>query len=380
MRNRFIIILSVLSIFSKIVFSQENPAPLPDIRSSASNLPDISVIGDFAGSVTDNKNSASEKGFLVKELEFAFQGYLYPEVRADIFFALHRHGGTLEPELCEASVSFLKLVDGLSLKTGKIHVDFGKINKIHQHERPYVDQPVVITNFLGAHGLVGEGADLSYLLPLPVFVQLAVGAWQIPAHEHEPEEVSVAGLTDSNGNTIDEILVPGECGDEFGFGNEAATARIWSSFSLGNMSELEFGVSGAKGNGSHYSHHQDEAEVSGADITLKIWPSTFKRIIFQNEFLKLKRTVPVGELNRQGFYSYLGYQLNKYWETGLRYDSSENAFPVIEKTNSVSLVITNKLTETTKIRLQYARNLETDINTGYLQLVFGIGPHTHPLQ
>jgi len=301
-------------------------------------------------------------------------------MRADIFFAMHRHEGRLEPELCEAYVSFLKLVDGFSLKTGKIHVDFGKINKIHQHERPYMDQPAVITNFLGGHGLVGEGANLSYLLPLPFFLQLDAGAWQIPAHEHEPEETGVTGLTGTDGSPIGEILVPGECGNEFGFGNEAATARIWSSFSLGNMSELEFGLSGAKGNGSHYTHHQDEAEVSGADITLKFWPSTFKRIISQNEFLKLKRTVPVGELNRQGFYCYLGYQANKYWETGVRYDSAENAFPVLEETNSVSLVVTNKLTETTKIRLQYAHSLETDINTGYLQLVFGIGPHTHPLQ
>ncbi|MEW6040257.1 MAG: hypothetical protein AB1633_01925 [Elusimicrobiota bacterium] len=367
--------------------SQESNVPqvsqsytlLPGLRGAPLDLPDISILGDFYGKIS--KDNPPDDGFFVREIELALQGYIYPEMRADIFLAMHRHEDVLEPELCEGYVSFLKLLGGLSMKMGKIHVDFGKINRVHQHARPYVDQPTVITNFLGDHGLVGEGLSLSYLLPLPVFLEFDVGAWRIPAHTHKPEETKLqTPLVDSDGNNIDEILVPGECGDEFGLAENVWTGRIWASFATGDTSELEFGLNGAKGMGSHYLHHLDRAEVTGADGTFRFWISSFKRLILQTEILNLTRTVPPGILSRQGFYSYFGYQFSKYWEAGLRYDNTDNAFPVNVRTNLISVVITNKLTETTMLRLQYGYEPDTNKSVAYFQTVFGIGPHSHPLQ
>ena len=357
MIKRFILTLLIISIPIFSVFSSDTP--LPGLRGEPLDLPDISVLGDFYGKIDDD--NSSEDGFYVRSIELAFQGYIYPEMRADIFLAMHRHEDALEPELCEGYVSFLKVLGGLSMKMGKVHVDFGKINRIHQHERPSVDQPAVITNFLGDHGLVGEGLDFSYLLPLPVFLQVDIGAWKIPAHTHDPEEVTSSG-------------------NEFGLAENVCTGRIWSSFSTGNYSEFELGLSGAKGKGSHYLHHLDESEVTGADVTFRLWISSFKRFIFQGEILNLTRTVPPGTLNRQGFYSYLGYQFSKYWETGLRYDNTDNAFPTNVRTNLISAVVTKKLTETTKLRFQYGYEPDSNKSVAYFQTVFGIGPHSHPLQ
>jgi len=382
MLKHLIIFSSVLFIFTNSLFTEEkflegvamtSPAGLPGMRGIPSDIPDISVVGDFYGKVSNDETDIERNKLTIREIELALQGYIYPEMRADVFLAMHKHEDHIEPEICEAKVSFLKLFDNFSAEVGKIHINFGKINKVHQHHRPYVDQPQVITNFFGDHGLVGEGAVLSYLFPLPFFAQIDIGAWRIPAHSHESEE--------SN------------CENEFGLADEVYSCKLWSSFPTSEKSELELGLSGATGKGSGYTHHKDEAKVTGLDLTYKLWPSAHTRLIFQNEILYLVRNIPTGEIKRSGFYSYLGYRFNKYWSSGLRYDDAEDAFPhaddsgnlsvnVSERTKSASAIVTRDLTETTQLRLQYKYYFEgpKDVSEGYLQITFGIGPHSHLLE
>ena len=357
----FTVILLFIAL-NNFVFPQENQedTPLPGMRGAPSNLPDISVIGDITGKLSSDKNDIDRNKILVREIELALQGYIYPEMRADVFLAMHRHNEHFEPEICEAYVSFLRIINGLSLKAGKMHVDFGKINKVHEHHRPYTTQPLVLTNFFGDHGLVGEGATLGYLMPLPIFMQVDIGAWRVESEHHHQEGVEEPA--------------------EFGLADEVYSGRLWTSFPLSETTELELGASIATGHGSHYQEHKDNSKVFGTDLTFKLWPSAYERLIFQTEVLNLRREIPVGKLSRWGFYNYLGYQFNKYWDAGLRYDWSENAFPENEKTNSLSGIITNRLTETTVIRLQCDYNFGLKSYGAFLQLVFGIGPHSHPLQ
>jgi hypothetical protein len=330
---------------------------------AATNLPDISVLGDLTAQMSTDELYPDRNTVTLRGIELALQGYLYPEMRADVFLAMHRHDGALEPEVCEASVSVLRLFfDGLGMQAGKIHVDFGKLNKIHQHERPYVDQPLPLTNFFGPHGLVGEGAVMNYLFPLPFFLRFDGGVWWIPAHEHNHAE--------------EEIEEPAE----FGLAGKTYTARLWSGFSLGDKAELELGASGAQGNGAHYLEHQDEVMVGGVDLTLRFLPASHRRIISQSEFFYLNRKVPVGTLDRMGGYSFLGIQFSKYWDAGIRYDWSENAFPDEVTSSLISVIGTYRFTETTRLRLQYGFDPDASSHNAAMQLVFGIGPHTHPLQ
>ena len=332
------------------------------IFAAATNLPDISVLGDLTAQTSTDESYLDRNRVTLREIELALQGYLYPEMRADIFLAMHRHDGAFEPEVCEASVSVLHLfIDGFGLQAGKIHIDFGKLNKIHQHERPFIDQPLVLSNFFGPDdGLVGEGAVLNYLFPLPFFLRLEGGVFWVPVEAHDHAD--------------------GEEPAEFGMAGKTYTARLWSSFSLGDKAELEIGASGAQGNGSHYLEHTDEAVVAGGDLTLRTWLSTYQRLIFQNEFLYLNRRVPTGTLDRFGAYSYCGFQFDKYWDAGLRYDWSENAFPDKMTSSLISAIGAFRLTETTRFRLQYGFDPDALSHSAALQLVFGIGPHTHPLQ
>ena len=141
----------------------------------ATDLPDISVIGNFLGKKTDKK-----KSFTVQEIEFAFQHYLYPTVRSDIFVGLHKEeNGTRKIELEEGYVTFSDLMGvlmpnqniklGLGAKVGKKLVGIGRINPLHPGQWQFTDRPIAVTQFLGEHGLAAEGGELSYLLPLPFF-------------------------------------------------------------------------------------------------------------------------------------------------------------------------------------------------------------------
>ncbi len=394
MRRYLIGFLSIFMLYGGQVLAQEigsisateemtAPAAPQGMRGVPINIPDISVTGDIVGKVTDNKDDEDRNTVHIREIELALQGFIYPKMRADVFLAMHRHGDHVEAEICEAYVSFLNVLDGLGLQVGKPHINFGKINKVHQHHRSYVDQPQVMTEFFGDHGLVGEGGSLSYLMPLPFFAQFDLGAWRIEGHhhEHEGEESETAQVKDVNDGTIT-VAVHKEHEHkhkEFGLRDEVYTTRLWLSFPLTNESELELGMSGAKGRGAHYKEHMDNAEVYGVDVTYKLWPATQNRLIFQGEWLKLIRELPIGTLKRTGFYSLLNYKVDKYWDVGIRYDNSENAWPDKEENESVSGILTKHLTETTCLRAQYKCNSHGK-DEAYLQIAFGIGPHSHPLE
>lgn len=375
MKNGVVITFIILAVLVDRAFNQEkfsseavmtSPAGLPGMRCVPSNIPDISVIGDFYYSVSNEKHNADSHGLIIRSVELALQGYIYPEIRADIFLAMHKHGDHIDAELCEAKVSFLKLFDGLSAEIGRIHVSFGKVNKIHQHHRPYVDQPEVVRKFLGEHGLVGDGLCLSYSLPLPFFSQLDIGVWQVPTSSHH-EETEVH--THASENLTGEVY----------------TGRLWLSFPIRVKSELEIGVS-ALHKGNHHHLHEDEIKIVGGDLTYKLWPSAHTRFIVQNEFFYLVRNNSDEEIKKWGFYTFAGYKFNKYWSVGVRYDNVEDTSSYkedhAEPTRAVSTILTRYLTETTFLRCQYKYHFEEkkDVHEGYLQLVFGIGPHSHPLE
>ncbi|MBU0700300.1 hypothetical protein KKE26_03255 [bacterium] len=258
------------------------------------------------------------------------------------------------------------------------------VNKVHQHHRSYIDQPQVITNFFGDHGLVGEGGNLSYILPLPFFAQLDMGTWRIEGHHHEEEEEpETTQVVDVNGGTVTVAIHEEHEHKEFGLRDEVYTSRLWLSFPLTDKSELEVGMSCAKGKGAHYQEHLDRAKVYGVDVTYNLWPSAHSRLIFQSEWLHLKREVPPGTLKRDGFYGLLNYKFNKYWDAGLRYDYAESACPPVNESggeSSTSIIITRSLTETTALRAQYKHNSHEKKDEAYLQMCFGIGPHSHPFQ
>lgn len=352
------ILLTSLNIFTQ-EFKEEKmiqQTPLSGMRGVVANLPDISVTGNFYYKFSTDKEDTIKDKLVIEEIETAFQGYLYPDIRADIFLAMHKHEEHIEAEMCEAKISFQKLIHGLSLEVGKIHVNFGKLNKIHQHHRNFYDQPLVLTNFFGQHGLLAEGLNFSYILPLPLFLQIDLGFWNIPQHHHveehhEHHEFSLVGKTYTN--------------------------KVWLSFPIKTL-ELEIGLNSLLSNGPHHHEHKDEVKIFGLDLTLRSFFTRNRKFLFTTEVYKLIRDLEDNSTEKFGYFVFTNYKFNRYDSIGLRYDYAEDVIEDL-RTTSLSAIYTRSLTETTAIRTQYTYFFDNpkDIHQLVLQIVFGIGPHSH---
>lgn len=378
-----ILIFSLIISISSYIFSEEfyinQGTPLQGMRGKPINLPDISGVVNISGYFSDDNNDTGKNKLKVDEVETAFQGYIYPELRADIILAVHRHGEEYETEVCEAKSSFLNLGYGFSAEVGKIHLDFGKINKLHTHHLPMTDRPLVLRNFLGEHEFAPTGMVVKYLIPfIPFYSQFQLGFWNISLHHHETKETEVL---DINGTTVTvNSLVHSE--SDFYPTDKIYSFRWNSSFEIADNKDIEFGLSGIKGRGPHYTEHKDNVEIVGADITFRWFPSSYKKWTFQNEWIHLKREIPIGKLNREGFYSFINYRADKYWDFGIRFDYSENAWPGVLYERGVSAIVTRHLTETSYWRFttKHVNASSKNITEEWFQLSFGLGPHSHELE
>ncbi|MFP4467001.1 MAG: hypothetical protein ACLFP1_08120 [Candidatus Goldiibacteriota bacterium] len=344
-------------------------AAASQMRTAAANeLPAISVIGDL-GLKVSSEDEEGLNNIAVRSVEFAYGGYLLPGLKTDIVFAAHGHDGELEFEVEEANITVISLFDNFGLKAGRILPDIGKLNKIHAHHYPFTDRPLVMDRFLGGHGLIGDGVSINGLLPLPFFFQAEIGAYKIPEAHYHPEEGEEEEHNHDN---------------EFSLADYAYTAKLWAGFAIGADTEFELGISGVSARGPHYTVHKDNVKLAAVDMTIKSYFSAYQRLLFRTESFYLKRDLPSGFMENYGFYSYAGFTLDKYMEIGARYGWSENALPKWsskhERDSRISGIFTYSFTESTKLRLQYNYFPEQEKHEGYAQFLFGIGPHSHPLE
>src|SRR5467141_255793 len=125
--------------------------------------PDISLIGDFIGTVGHN-NVSPGPSLELHESEIGLQAIIDPYSRADAFLSFGETGVNVE----EAYITFTSLPAGLLLKVGKKRADFGKVNTIHNHALPFIDRPLVTYNLVGGEdGIDDAGFFLSRFLPAP---------------------------------------------------------------------------------------------------------------------------------------------------------------------------------------------------------------------
>ena len=109
------------------------------------DLPDVSVIGVFQGEAVDGQT----KEFGVEEIEFAFQHFLYPGVKAEVFTTFAKEDdGTHAAEFEEGYVTFADVFNtllpsqewlpGVSVVVGKRLLSIGRLNVLHTESLPFV--------------------------------------------------------------------------------------------------------------------------------------------------------------------------------------------------------------------------------------------------
>jgi hypothetical protein len=126
-----------------------------------------------------------------------------------------------------------------------------------------------------------------------------------------------------------------------------------------------------------------ETRLQGFDVTFfRQWPQSYHKLKWQNEFLF--GDIDEYDTRSTGLYSLLQLTLDKNWEIGGRYDWSQSPADDTEHEWAVGPFVTYYFNESFYTRAQYRHRSmfeeNEEENTVYLQLVWGMGPHSHRLE
>jgi hypothetical protein len=321
--------------------------------------PDISLIGDFIGTVGRNKVAPS-RSLELHESELGIQAIVDPYARADVFISFGEEGVEVE----EGYLTFTSLPAGLLLKVGKMRAEFGKVNTIHNHALSSIDRPLVTNNLVGGEdGIDDAGFSLSRFFEGPKnwFFQGTAQVFRGDSSDvfaaHRRQDVSVVG-------------------------------HLRTYKDLTESTNLDLGASYARGHNELGSRFI--TNLYGADATLRWKPlsrAIYHSILFRNEFVWSARDQlsPSNTFQTQhafGLYSSLDYRANRRWTVGGRFDRSGNATDARLTDKGFSTILTYWPSEFSQIRSQYRfTRYGQGVNANELlfQVLFVMGAHgAHP--
>ena len=311
--------------------------------------PDMAAIGNFVGAA--GKNSVEPlPAFNLQEAELTFQAIVDPYARADFFLSATPDGVELE----EGFITLTSLPGGLLAKVGKFREQFGKVNTMHPHVLPWVDEPLVMRNLLGGEeGLNDSGVSVSTLIMNPWFFLEATGELYQgntgPFASHERSDVSWLG-------------------------------RVRGYHDLTEGTNLDLGFSFTQG-------HNDVADntttkLFGIDATVRYRPlrrAIYRRFIARTELMWSRRGQLDGDdIPAFGMYASGDYQFARRWFGGVRFDSSERGADASLRDTGGSLILTYWPSEFSQIRGQFRRTKYGEgvtANEALFQFLFSIGAH-----
>lgn len=273
-------------------------------RAFQSMNPDISLILDFAGAwfsaeepLQGGAHDPRETGFNLQQLEMSIGSNVDPFFRFDANLVFSQFGVEVE----EAYVTTLALPAGLQLRGGQFLTRFGRLNNTHPHTWHFVDQPLVNGKFFGGEGSRGLGLELSWLAPLPWYMELIASTNQAVG---ECCARSYWGAEDLGVDDPRDLMTTTALKQFFPFTVD------WS---------LLLGLSGQFG--PNPTGNGNRSEIYGADLYLRWRPTgdpERRFVALTVEGMLRRRQVPNDVLQDWGGYASLVWQLAKRWECGAR--------------------------------------------------------------
>ena len=373
--NRPRLLFAVGWLAAAAALSQETPAPAPTPTPapepppaapapSGGNAvnptffnPSIAVIGNFLANVGNNPVQPSP-AFQVEESEISFQAVVDPYARADLFLSFTNDGVEVE----EGYVTFLTLPWQLQAKAGKFFAQFGKVNTLHLHVLPWVDEPLPMTDILLQSQFetwAAEGISVSKLIELP-------GDTFSEAYFQVLDNSTGAGLFTSPAKG--DLTYDGQY-------------RIFRDF--GDDHNLEASFSYAYGhNGTSASN---TTSLQNATLVYRWKPlqgRPYRSLIVRSEYFWSQRQQLDGTQKAQGFFVGADWQLARRWFAGGRYEFSDRAADATKRDKGYAATLTFLPSEFSVLRGEfrqrvYAPNIKA--NEGFLQIQFAIGAHgAHP--
>ena len=263
--------------------------------------PDIAVIGNFVGAVGENSVNPTP-ALALDEAEATFQAVVDPYARADFFLAFSPEGVEIE----EGFLTLTSLPGGLLAKVGILKEQVGKVNTLHAHSLPWVDEPLMIQNLFGGdEGLADAGISVSKLILNPfMFLEATGEVYQGNSAlftSYKPSDVSWAG-------------------------------RLRGYRDVTESTNVDVGGSVAYG---HNDAGPDfTTRLVGIDATVRYRPlrrAIYRRFQGRTELFWSRRGQEGGNVNAFGMYASGEYQFARRWFGGARYDWSERAYDAVAR-------------------------------------------------
>jgi hypothetical protein len=345
---------------------QENSIQSPRLQTyggATSNAkllnPDISMIGDFIGTVGHNSVVPS-RSLELHESELGVQAIIDPYARGDFFISFGEQGVNVE----EGYITFTSLPKGFVARVGKMRADFGKVNTIHNHALDYIDRPLATVNLLGGE----DGIDDAGISVTRIFAG--------------PKDWFLEGTAQ---------VFRGDSADVFqanGRKDVSVVGHFRGYKDLSESTNLDIGFSYARGHNNAGSVFL--TNLYGADTTLRWKPlrrAVYNSLMWRNEFFLSQRDQLSTGVTREtvhafGLYSSLNYRVNQRWTVGGRFDRSDRSRNSALTDTGFSSIVTYWPSEFSQIRGQYRLGRYAEGSTAnefLMQVLFVLGAHgAHP--
>ena len=381
----------------------------PPLRGTQTLNPDISAILDAEGGyqrrplqflngddpVLRAEEGKKALGFAVQEVELALSAIVDPYFRGDVFLTVPNLDG-LEVE--EAFATSTSLPWNLQLKGGSFRSAFGRQNGQHLHVQDFTRRPLINAAFLGADGLRGPGAQLSWLAPLPFYLTFYAEAFSIGAPEGPAAGTTLAPpVATFGGGEPHDLTYAAEAKAFFPFGDE------WSVYlGLNGATGVSPGLFQPADTGVTVFGANRRSYLVGTDLYVKWKPpnvaSGYSSVAWQTEAV-WRHLDDAGDLPGGwdgGLYSQVVVQLARRWFLGVRGDVlGIPTSSALGQTLRGSASVTFQMSEFARVRayleaehngsgpsapgLSLASVQPGDAVAAFLQLEISIGAHgAHP--
>ena len=324
--------------------------------------PAFGVIGDFVFAAS-NKNDGHDQynRFFMRGAELTIAGEVDPFI--SYYATIHMDEDELELE--EAYGDAYDLLPGnMSLKFGRMNVDYGKQATMHEHQLPYVDKPGVLQEYVGG-AVRGTGVELHNWFPVgdDHLMRYTVGVFTRPDGDAHVIAGPIAG---------EEPFSPGPVFGERGPEDLAYTFRLTGLFETSETATLQVGISGL---------WAPELKTPLEDLIGPIAPAGAvidleKAVLgFDVEYLDVSPEDGSGwqaggeaflsmtsfpndtgtSLEREsalGFYSYGEYHFDKYWSVGGSVDWFQHAQDSSKDWFDAGAFVTWKMDEFNRLHLE----------------------------
>jgi hypothetical protein len=350
--------------------------------------PDISMIGDFLGSIGGNSpppgaSQSPVRSLEMHESELGIQAVIDPYARGDFFLTFGEEGVGLE----EGYITFTALPAKLVGRAGKMRAAFGKVNTLHNHVLPWVDRPLVTDNLAGGEeGISDAGLSLTRTFAGPKNLFL---------------EATGQLFRGDSGDPLHPLFVSSRKSDV------SAVAHFRGYKDITDSTNIDLGFSFARGHNDGVGRGLSQLPqdfmarnfltyLYGADATLRWKPlrrSIYHSFVARGEFVWSRRQQldattganlpPLARVTVPsfGYYASADYQFARRWFIGGRYDQSDRA-RTSGTDHGTSLVLTYWPSEFSQLRGQYRSTRYAEgisANELLFQVQFVLGAHgAHP--